>query len=163
MHEWDDLLVVLNWDQGQLHQLWAAWLIFGIVSVQSHCPPGGGCASAHCKRGSRILFEEDSHQGPGVTRHPGRCTRHSWSFTSTIHPSQGKYTMGHSPWPDIVQAHRPWVRQMDPENLPWVCLPRKIHYWFYFGRESCPQCSSFLQSIMALLRQCSKATIIFVS
>ena len=49
------------------------------------------------------------------------------------------------------------------ETSPGSILQGKSVVRIYFGRESCPHCGPFLNSLMALLRHCSEATIVFVS
>ncbi len=98
-----------------------------------------------------------------MTHHPGRHAGQPQSGTSAINPYQGMYPLGHSPWPNGVQARCLWVRQTDPENLLLARLPRKSIVGLYFGQEPCLQCGPLLQSLVALLQQRSKATIIFVS
>ncbi len=49
------------------------------------------------------------------------------------------------------------------ETSPGRAFHGKSFIGIYFGWESCPHCSPFLQSLVALLQRCSNATIIFVS
>ncbi len=49
------------------------------------------------------------------------------------------------------------------ETSPGHAFHGKSFIGIYFGRESCPHIGPFLQSLVALLQQCSNATIVFVS
>jgi hypothetical protein len=52
-----------------------------------------------------------------------------------------------------------WIR----ETSPGSAFHGKSVIGIYVGWESCPNCGLFLHSLVALLQQCSKATIVFVS
>ena len=97
-----------------------------------------------------------------MTHQPGRRAGRPRSVTTTI-PPPSRSSLRSSPWPNVAGAYAINYAKQIRETSPGSILQRKSVVGIYFGWESCPHCGPFLRSLVALLRRCSEATIVFVS